>query len=59
MSQRLTIRSVKRTEEFTGPMYEAIQRAVQIESEYRPAFGVQIEDEDGAILWDSEVDDDE
>ena len=56
MSQLLTITSIKRVEEWTGPMDGAIKRAKQIDAEYQPAYGVQIEDEDGSIIWDSEDD---
>jgi len=54
MSQLLKITSIKCTEEFTGPMADAIERAQEIDAEYRPAYGVQIEDEDGNTVWDSE-----
>ncbi len=53
MSQLLKITSIKRVEEWTGPMDGAIERAKQIDAEYQPAYGVQIEDEDGHTLWSS------
>lgn len=49
-----TISSIKHTEEFSGTLQEAIARANEINEEYQPAYGVQIEDADGAVLWDSE-----
>jgi hypothetical protein len=40
-------------------MNEAIERAKQIDAEYQPAFGVQVEDEDGNTLWSTEADETE
>jgi len=50
MSQLLII-TAKRAEEWTGPLDGAIERAREIDAEYR---GVRIEDEDGRVVWDSE-----
>lgn len=49
-----TIKSVKRTEAFLGELEDAIVRAKEINSEYSPAFGVQIENSSGETVWDSE-----
>lgn len=48
------IKSVKINEEFTGELADAIARAIEINAEYQPSFGVQVESEDGETLWDSE-----
>ncbi len=48
------ITSIKRTEEFTGELSGAIERAKEIDAEYQPAWGVQIEDATGDNVWDSE-----
>ena len=49
-----TIRSIKHTETYEGTLAEAIERARAIDTEYQPAFGVQVEDVSGATAWDSE-----
>jgi len=49
-----TIKSVKRTEAFLGELEDAIVRAKEINSEYSPAFGVQVENSSGETVWDSE-----
>ena len=49
-----SIRSVKINEEFAGELDAAIVRAVEINDEYQPSYGVQIENESGETLWDSE-----
>jgi hypothetical protein len=54
MTTTYTIRSVKHTETFRGALRQAIERAQAINEEYQPAFGVQVETEDGATQWDSE-----
>lgn len=48
------IKSVKHNEEFTGELADAIARAIEINAEYQPSFGVQVEDESGDTIWDSE-----
>jgi hypothetical protein len=49
-----TIKSIKHNETHTGSLQAAIERAGAILGEYRPAYGVQVEDEDGETVWDSE-----
>lgn len=49
-----TITSIKHTETFRGTLDEAIERARAIDAEYQPAYGVQVEGEDGETLWDTE-----
>ena len=53
------IKSVKIKQGFEGTLDEAIDRAIEINDEYQPSFGVQVEDESGETLWDSEMTDDE
>lgn len=48
------ITSVKHSEEFTGTIDAAIERAIEIYNEYQPAYGVQIENESEETQWDSE-----
>lgn len=45
-----TIRSVKHTEDHDGTWESAVERARVIEEEYQPAFGVAVEDTDGALV---------
>lgn len=40
------ITSIKHTELFTGSFEEAVSRAIAIEEEYQPAYGVTVEDGD-------------
>ncbi len=51
---KMKIYSIKCEEFFHGELEDAISRAKKIDEEYQPAYGVQIEDESGNILWDSE-----
>lgn len=48
------IKSVKHSETFAGTRNDAIVRAREIDAEYSPAFGVQIENSSGETVWDSE-----
>lgn len=50
------IKSVKIKEQFEGELEAAIVRAMEINDEYQPSFGVQVESEEGETLWDSEED---
>ena len=54
MTTTYQIRSIKYSEKFTGTLDMAIDRANEINAEYQPAYGVQVEDEDGLAVWDSE-----
>lgn len=54
MMTSYTIRSVKINEEFEGTLADAIARATEINDEYQPAYGVQIDTESGETIWDSE-----
>ena len=47
------ITSIKHTEDLDGSLDDAIARAQEINEEYQPAFGVQVE-LDGETVWDSE-----
>ena len=49
-----TIFSVKAVETIRGTLTDAIERANEHLNKLQPAFGVQIEDENGNIVWDSE-----
>ena len=49
----MKIISIKHIEEFTGTTEEAIARAKEINEEFQPAYGTQVED-DGETIWDSE-----
>lgn len=49
-----TIKSVKHSETFVGTRIDAIVRAREIDAEYSPAFGVQVENSSGETVWDSE-----
>lgn len=49
------ITSVKHWEKFDGTLEDAITRARQINDEYQPAWGTQIETDDGQIVWDSDL----
>lgn len=49
-----TIKSIKTAAETRETLDAAIERAREIEAEYQPAFGVQVEDADGETVWDSE-----
>lgn len=49
-----TISSIKQTEKFNGTLDEAIDRAIALDEEYQPAFGVQVEDDDETILFSTE-----
>lgn len=49
------ITSIKHSESFEGDLSDAIARAREIDEEYQPAFGVQVEDVDGVTVWDSEA----
>lgn len=48
------ISSIKKTEKFEGSFEEAIECAVEIYIEYQPAFGVQVENDDGEVLFSTE-----
>lgn len=50
----MTIKSIKVSESFVGDLDEAIERAREIEEEYRPAWGVQVVDDAGNIIFDTE-----
>lgn len=54
MKTTYQIRSIKHSEEFTGTLDMAIARAADINAEYQPAYGVQVEDAGGETQWDSE-----
>lgn len=49
-----TIWSVKAQETFTGTGEEAIARAQALDAALQPAFGTEVEDEDGITVWSSE-----
>lgn len=49
-----TIKSIKTAAETRESLDAAIARAREIDVEYQPAFGVQVEDGDGETVWDSE-----
>lgn len=49
-----TITSIKHKEQIDGTESDAIARAREINEEYQPACGVQVEDENGNTVWDSE-----
>jgi hypothetical protein len=52
--EKFFIISVKKDEIFVGSLDEAVKRARAIGEEYDPAYGVQIESENGIQIWDSE-----
>lgn len=47
------ITSIKHSETFDGDLSAAIARAKEIDAEYGPAFGTQVE-LDNETVWDSE-----
>lgn len=49
-----TILSVKARETFAGTHHQAIARAKAMDAELQPAFGTEVEDEDGITIWSSE-----
>lgn len=49
-----TIKSIKTQAETAETLDAAIERAREIDAEYQPAFGVQIEGANGERVWDSE-----
>lgn len=49
-----TIKSIKTAPETRETLDAAIDRAREINDEYQPSFGVQIEDAAGETVWDSE-----
>ena len=48
------IESIKTKEQFSGSLEDAIVRANEIRDEYDPAFGVQVENESGDCVYDTE-----
>lgn len=44
---------IKIKETFVGSLENAIERAIKIQEEYQPSFGVQIEINE-KVIWDSE-----
>ena len=52
---KYTIKSIKFSEAIESTISEAIKIAKKMDAEFAPAFGIQIEDEDGDEVWTSEV----
>lgn len=48
------ITSITHKETCNGTLDEAIERAKEVNAEFQPAYGVQVEDESGNTVWDSE-----
>ena len=51
------IKSIKHSESFVGTQEDAIKKAMSIMEEHQPAFGVQVEDESGDTVFDTEESD--
>ena len=50
---KYTITSIKKNLVIDGLLDDAIAAAMAMDEEFQPAFGVQVVDEDGEVIWDS------